>query len=460
MMTTVPIILVIVVWLFILAPMLLRSQRPMSHTGEAFEETRVLFEGDSGEVAGRRKPRLGKGDVRARSNRAAEAEENYELVSADEVDSDAAKAARNTDGAQAGAEETIEGELVTSGDVDTTNTTNDADGADGAAGADSKSSGAEKSRTVGAPQAERVKPIAAATAHDAADDADDEDEDDLIVDDEPTQLVDGADAETADSAAAGDVDAVDAEVFTIPAGATVAEDAYDLDDSYTSPVDLMYPGAVDAEEEKAGAENEADDAAASTAEGSAVPVSADSADEDSTRDVDSAENTELSAEEVAFAQRRLGRGGWDPVKEKEASATRYQRRQRTLIGLAVAVVATVALGIVVGGWTWWLAAIAGVITVVYLVALRAQVRREQELLRQRVYHLRRARLGVRHADNPAETLPRNLRRPGALVLEIDDESPDFDYLPVHDGDDTDGGFDGPHASSRQRRDDLAARRVG
>lgn len=457
MMTTVPIILVIVVWLFILAPMLLRSQRPMSHTGEAFEETRVLFEGDSGEVAGRRKPRLGKGDVRARSNRAAEAEENYELVSADEVDIDAAKAARNTDGAQAGAEETIEGELVTSGDVDTTNTTNDADDADGAAGADSESTGAEKSRTVGTPQAERVKPIAAATAHDAADDAD---EDDLIVDDEPTQLVDDADAETADSAAAGDVDAADAEVFTIPAGATVAEDAYDLDDSYTSPVDLMYPGAVDAEEEKAGAENEADDADASTAEGSAVPVSADSADEDSTHDVDSAESTELSAEEVAFAQRRLGRGGWDPVKEKEASATRYQRRQRTLIGLAVAVVATVALGIVVGGWTWWMAAIAGVITVVYLVALRSQVRREQELLRQRVYHLRRARLGVRHADNPAETLPRNLRRPGALVLEIDDESPDFDYLPVHDGDDTDGGFDGPHASSRQRRDDLAARRVG
>lgn len=33
MMTTVPIILVIVVWLFILAPWLLRSQRPMSHTG-------------------------------------------------------------------------------------------------------------------------------------------------------------------------------------------------------------------------------------------------------------------------------------------------------------------------------------------------------------------------------------------------------------------------------------------
>ena len=141
-------------------------------------------------------------------------------------------------------------------------------------------------------------------------------------------------------------------------------------------------------------------------------------------------------------------------------AARYQRRQRTLIGLAVAVVATVCLGIVVGGWTWWLAGIAGVVTTVYLVALRAQVRREQELLRRRVYHLRRARLGVRNAENPAESLPPNLRRPGALILEIDDESPDFDYLPVYSEDDSDGGFDGPHPSPRQRRDDLAARRVG
>ena len=81
MMTTVPIILVIVVWLFILAPWLLRSQHPMSHTGEAFEETRVLFEGDSGSVPGRRKPRLSKEDVRPSSYSAADdADADYELV--------------------------------------------------------------------------------------------------------------------------------------------------------------------------------------------------------------------------------------------------------------------------------------------------------------------------------------------------------------------------------------------
>ena len=412
MMTAVPIILVIVLWLFILAPLLLRSQRPMSHTGEAFEETRVLFEGDSGSVPGRRKPRLGKEDIRPHAAAGAESgaeDADYELVEAEGVSEDSQSAPAEAAAAeQPDVAETIDGEVVEAED------------------------------------SEEDFELVAESEHDI------EDEQDLDGEGEK-------------------VEANAAEVFTTPANARVAEDAYDFDDTYTSPVDLMYPGAIDAVEETP------EDSRVENAEGTDDASEQDGVQEESTtsesESADLAEvntedsetshsDTELSAEELAFAQRRLGRGGWDPVKEKEASATRYQRRQRTLIGLAVAVVATVCLGIVVGGWTWWLAAIAGVMTTVYLVALRAQVRREQELLRRRVYHLRRARLGVRNAENPAESLPPNLRRPGALILEIDDESPDFDYLPVHSEDDSDGGFDGPHPSPRQRRDDLAARRVG
>jgi len=96
------------------------------------------------------------------------------------------------------------------------------------------------------------------------------------------------------------------------------------------------------------------------------------------------------------------------------------------------------------------------------VALRAQVRQEQALLRRRVKHLRRARLGVHNTDDEALKIPRNLRRPGAVVVEIDDESPDFEHLPLSYSDDEDGDFDGPHAGPRGvgRRDDLAARRAG
>lgn len=411
MMTAVPIILVIVLWLFILAPLLLRSQRPMSHTGEAFEETRVLFEGDSGSVPGRRKPRLGKEDIRMSSQAEAQAgaeEADYELVEAEGVSEDS----------QSGPVETAATDAAAQPDV--------ADTIDG--------------EVVEAEDAEEDFELAAEPEHDA------EKEHDLDNDIES-------------------VEANAAEVFTAPANASVAEDAYDLDDSYTSPVDLMYPGAIDSlgqtpedssAEETDGADDAPEQEETTAVDGERIDVAETNSADAETNGSD----TELSAEELAFAQRRLGRGGWDPVKEKEASATRYQRRQRTLIGLAVAVVATVCLGIVVGGWTWWLAGIAGVATAVYLVALRAQVRREQELLRRRVYHLRRARLGVRNAENPAESLPPNLRRPGALILEIDDESPDFDYLPVYSEDDSDGGFDGPHPSPRQRRDDLAARRVG
>lgn len=453
MMTTVPIILVIVVWLFILAPWLLRSQRPMSHTGEAFEETRVLFEGDSGSVPGRRKPRLSKDDVRPSSYSAADdADADYELVIADDPAADHSRSADSSHGETNDVDAvaaTIDGEVVEATSESDTESVDDIDSNSGADLADNA----------------QAVPASAAQADAKADDGDEDDDDEVIVDEERIEDAEGAEDD------ADRVDASAAEVFTVPANASVAEDAYEHDETYTSPVDLLYPGAIDgadAADVADGANAAADsDGAVEAGEsdadesGVALPVSetitADSnADEQAASDSD----TELSAEELAFAQRRLGRGGWDPVKEKEASATRYQRRQRTLIGLAIAVVATVCLGIVVGGWTWWFAGITGAITTIYLVALRSQVRREQELLRRRVYHLRRARLGVRNADNPAESLPPNLRRPGALVLEIDDESPDFDYLPVYDEGDSDGGFDGPHSSPRQRRDDLAARRVG
>lgn len=452
MMTTVPIILVIVVWLFILAPWLLRSQRPMSHTGEAFEETRVLFEGDSGSVLGRRKPRLGKDDVRPSSYSSADdADADYELVIADDPAADSSRSAESSRGEAEDADTvaaTIDGEVVEAA-------TEFEDGIDSNAGTD----GAENAQAVPASAAQ------ADAKADLEDEDDDVDDDDVIVDEERAEDAEGVENAT------GRTDASAAEVFTVPANASVAEDAYEHDETYTSPVDLLYPGAIDAPEHSDVADGANAAAGSNGSEGAgesdaaesrvALPVSETiTADADADKRTTSDSDTELSAEELAFAQRRLGRGGWDPVKEKEASATRYQRRQRTLIGLAIAVVATVCLGIVVGGWTWWFAGVTGAITTIYLVALRSQVRREQELLRRRVYHLRRARLGVRNADNPAESLPPNLRRPGALVLEIDDESPDFDFLPVYDEDDSDGGFDGPHSSPRQRRDDLAARRVG
>ena len=78
-----------------------------------------------------------------------------------------------------------------------------------------------------------------------------------------------------------------------------------------------------------------------------------------------------------------------------------------MLGLAGVVVLTVALGIIFGGWLWWTAAIAGGLTIAYLVALRTQVRQEQQLRARRIAQLRRARLGVRSAQDEELAIPRS-----------------------------------------------------
>ncbi|MDV2434373.1 gephyrin-like molybdotransferase receptor GlpR [Corynebacterium tuberculostearicum] len=458
MSTAVPIIAIIVVWLFVLAPWLLgRNNRPMSHTGEAFEDTRVLFEGDSGKVAGRRRPRLRAGDVHRRDD---EDEADYEVVeAADVADSESDAEATKPSSRSvtiAGAARRAKSQPFGSGSRAFTAASASTAGEESTQQAETidgelvEEAIAEEDESAVEPKAAAVPASQQADADEEANAAEADDVDDVLLEDED----DAADESTKDNAS--DVAAAEAEVFSAPAVSSVASDAYAYDETYTSPVDLMYPGAVDKAEVS---END-----------SVVPAGADEEDEPegseelaATAEADDAGmDTDLSEDEVEFAQRRLGRGGWDPVAEKEKSATRYQRRQRTLLGLAVAVVLTVAFGIVVGGWTWWLAAVAGVLTVAYLVALRSQVRQEQALMRRRVRHLRRARLGVRNAEDEELKIPRNLRRPGAVVVEIDDESPDFVHLPLSYSDGEDGDFDGPHAGpdGYGRRDDLAARRAG
>ena len=429
----------------------------MSHTGEAFEDTRVLFEGDSGKVAGRRRPRLRAGDVHRRDD---EDEADYEVVEAADATDSASDAEVTKSSSRsvtiAGAARRAKSQPFGSGSRAFTAASASTAGEESTERAETidgelvEEAIAEEGESAVEPQAAAVPASQQADADKEANTAEADDVDDVLLEDED----DAADESTEDKAS--DVAASEAEVFSAPAVSSVANDAYAYDETFTSPVDLMYPGAVDKAEVN-------EDDSVDVASADEVDEAEDSENQAAATEADEAGmDTDLSEDEVEFAQRRLGRGGWDPVAEKEKSATRYQRRQRTLLGLAVAVVLTVALGIVVGGWTWWLAAVAGVLTVTYLIALRSQVRQEQALMRRRVRHLRRARLGVRNAEDEELKIPRNLRRPGAVVVEIDDESPDFVHLPLSYSDGEDGDFDGPHAGpdGYGRRDDLAARRAG
>lgn len=319
MSPTLVIILIIVVWLIVLAPLLLRGQRPIHKSGEAFDETRVLHEGGSSFVARRRQPRLRAEDVR----RFDREDDDYELVEAEEL-------VPEEDVLIDEPGHVVEGEVL----ADSTGST-----------------AASTLLELNAPEEAGAQ-------------------DDLL------SVDDSFEAEEA-------------------RGGT-----YEYDDTYAGPADLLHPSSR---------------AAAYTATPQHVEAVAD----------DDLESEELSEDEVEFARRRSSRGGWDPDATAQRTVDLYARRRRTLIGLVAAVAVTLLLAVVVGGWMWVAPAVAVGLTAIYLSALRTQVRQERELRAARVRHLRRARLGVRQSG-----VPEQLRHPGGIVLEIDDDSPDFHDVEV------------------------------
>ncbi len=96
--------------------------------------------------------------------------------------------------------------------------------------------------------------------------------------------------------------------------------------------------------------------------------------------------------------------------------------QRPLIGSAAA-------AFLLTPAAWYACATLAVITLLYLAYLRRQTRIEERLRRRRMHRMARARLGVENTDdNELDVVPARLRRPGAAVLEIDDEDPVFEHL--------------------------------
>jgi hypothetical protein len=78
---------------------------------------------------------------------------------------------------------------------------------------------------------------------------------------------------------------------------------------------------------------------------------------------------------------------------------------------------------------WWVCGAVGAVTVLYLGYLRRQTRIEERLRRRRAQRIARSRLGVESTnDREFDVVPSRLRRPGSVVLEIDDEDPVFEHL--------------------------------
>lgn len=377
------IILILVVWIIVLAPLMIGNNKPIRRSGEGYEETRVLHEGGTAPMAERRRPKLTAADIHRHSE-----DDDYEVVEATDAEEDVliddAPALRSIFRRPAGDDAAqsahVEGEVVEhDADDEHEATVKDAAAGNMEAGnaeAEHAPATAGGSTKVAASETGGSTSVKVLAAEDAQDHA----------------AEDGGADEQAESAEAD-------------------PDRYELDESYTAPEDYGYADAQAAEPEQE--EANGDDNAPDEQEAAA----------DAAEQVDSGN---VSEEDIAFAASRRGRGGYDPERERNTAATRFQRRQRTLLGLTIACVITFVIAFVAGGWTWVLPAVAVGLTAWFMIALRKVVLKERALKEHRLRQLRRARMGVATAE--ARSRDRR-QRAGSVVLDLDDESPDFDALP-------------------------------
>ena len=359
------IILILVVWIIVLAPLMIGNNKPIRRSGDGYDETRVLHEGGTAPMAERRRPKLTAADIHRHSE-----DTDYEVVEATDAeeqvlidDAPALRTLFRRPGAEDQAEH-IDGEVIEHAE-------------------------------------DEAEPAGAETA----------------------------DAETADAETAGGSTKV---VASEPAGSTSVkvlaaeddaeddadDDRYELDESYAAPEDFGYADETGGVEKQSVPEADVEDVQADTDTNTAVIG----------EDVDTAEAAEAGDEDLAFAAARRGRGGFDPERDKKNTATRFQRRQRTLLALIAACVVTFVVAFVAGGWTWVLPAVSVGLTAWFMIALRRVVLQERALHARRLRQLRRARMGVAMSNHVEH--PRDARlRAGSVVLDLDDESPDFDTLP-------------------------------
>jgi hypothetical protein len=120
---------------------------------------------------------------------------------------------------------------------------------------------------------------------------------------------------------------------------------------------------------------------------------------------------------------------FDTKTAAAVSARKYVFRKRVLMVMAVTLAGSTTAAFEVTPTAWWVCGSATVVTVLYLAYLRRQTRIEEKVRSRRMHRMARARLGVENAaDREFDVVPSRLRRPGAVVLEIDDEDPIFEHL--------------------------------
>lgn len=405
-------LLIAAVWLVLLAPLLLRNQKPVRRTAQALSETRVLHRGGS-ELNAKRKLKPAKGLYMSSDDEELElvdAEPEYVLLEDEDSNANKKKGASrglrdlmtsksSADEEAEKAAEVIDGEVVETNDDDVEDT---GDVAEKVVSSDVKAPSATAN-------------VSGAAVRYTAQDEMDTGEFSPV---KKAEMSGEADAEGADSAAFGaNSDST--------GGAEVAEENAEEDTQENTeentarqaayaavPTQYVRGGDVKA---SPGLVDEVDAAPA----GKAVDILEDS--------------DELSEADLKYLAARRGRGVYDPVASAELARQRQNRRKRVLLVLLALCALTFGTSLALGGAVWLTFIAMVAFTAFYLVMLRRQAVEERELRHRRLARMRRARLGVRNTEDDELGVPDRLMRPGAVILETDDNDPALSNLEYADG---------------------------
>lgn len=388
------VILIGVVWLLIITTLFVRRHSPVRRTSKALSETRVVHEGGTGIERPRRRP------LPAESLYHADPDADLELVEA-------------------------EPEQVVIDDT-RDHTRDDADGIPDAAPPLSVSpvpsvieGDVVEYRTLDDVDTGEFAPVAAGDDDLPVDG--DAGDDEIFV--EPTVT----DAETAETAEDTEMDS-DAE------SDTVAED--ERDDEVAEVADLAEVAEL-VPDEPARRFTVVDEA---YTRGGDIDVSVGTDDEllvvkDTAEEPDedvAYSDDEITEDDIDYLASHQGRGIYNPVASRQLAEQRQARRRRVLLVLVAVTVLSLIGAVALSGALCIVTLAGAALTGMYLYSLRKQTLAERELQRRRLARMRRARLGVRNTDDRELGVPDRLRRPGAVVVESDDDDPEFAALEYAD----------------------------
>lgn len=231
-----------------------------------------------------------------------------------------------------------------------------------------------------------------------------------------------------------DVDVVEEDSGALPVGGAVQEGLFDSP-AEEVPVVAFVP-------ESAPVADDADVDVASEIEPEQVVEEPAADDEyeyvDDTSGLDAADDAD-DAQSVVTPHSSRRRRMESSATAAAVSARKYRFRKRVLTALAAVMVLTAVLSFTVSSGLWWACGTTATVTILYLAYLRRQTRIEEQVRRRRLRRMARSgasgeegeggdSLAERRGGRNADDVGARLRRPGAVVLDIDDEDPVFEHL--------------------------------